>query len=85
MCIASPETSEPGLILQTVRKGSSFVETRKYPVKLGERAVRLYRESDPKALGGFGESAGGGRGGRHRGGRVTSGYQLLVAASIVSM
>lgn len=24
--------------------------TRKYPVELGERAVRLYRESDPKPV-----------------------------------
>jgi transposase len=38
------------LILQTVRKGSSFAGTRKYPPELRERAVRLYRESDPKPV-----------------------------------
>ena len=38
-----PETSEPGLILQTVFVAAN----RKYPVELRERAVRLYRESIP--------------------------------------
>jgi transposase len=36
------------LILQTVK--GSLVGTRKYPVELRERAVRLYRESDPKPV-----------------------------------
>jgi hypothetical protein len=45
---AFPETSEPGSILQT--RGRKFRGNEEYPVELRERAVRLYRESDPKPV-----------------------------------
>lgn len=41
--VAFPRTFGPGFILLTWRKEVVFAATRKYPIELGERAVRLYR------------------------------------------
>jgi hypothetical protein len=45
---AFPETSEPGLILQT--RGRKFRGNEEVSGRAAERAVRLYRESDPKPV-----------------------------------